>query len=242
MERAPLKPFGVTPPVVAGCPSRRSVCPTTSGLELRRLRQKRSLITTTGASPDLSSSAPSTRPICDGTPSTEKIICGNQLPEDALRFGIPVILESDIERNSGLNCGNPAEQALLIPILFDGVIRDRLFRHHQTFSIRRCRQLPKDRLPFRAEQVRGQPHSESHGNNAHQREAWRLDQSPHRIPHIAALSLRYPSGTRTAMSATRRISPMAPCLLAMSPDDVLAELHHLGAVGHFEFLRKCPCQ
>ena len=25
-------------------------------------------------------------------------------------------------------------------------------------------------------------------------------------------------------------------------DDVLAELHHLGAVGHFEFLRKCPCQ
>src|SRR5580658_1590920 len=100
-----------------------------------------------------------------------KIIGRYKLAEDALRLRIPSTLKDYIERDADLKCGDSGEQVLLLPKLLDVVIGYRLFRHHQFFGVRRCRQITEQQRPFRAVYVCRQPNTESHRKDAHQREA-----------------------------------------------------------------------
>jgi hypothetical protein len=100
--------------------------------------------------PDQRSHADGSRTLPGVGPRARKNNPLTQVAQDAFGFRIQIALERDIEGDAGLERSDPGEQALLLPILLDVVVRHRdeitirrLLKHHQVFGIRRCRQITK---------------------------------------------------------------------------------------------------
>ena len=113
----PKKSASPMPTMVASCPFTRSERPTARGSESRRVRQKRSLITTTGASPGLSRSGLSTRPCAAWMPSTEKYSGDTRCPETRAAFS-PSEHSAEDGRDKSGSAGeeiNPVAIAFEIP-------------------------------------------------------------------------------------------------------------------------------
>jgi len=175
-----------------------------------------------------------------------KIVGGYKLSKDTLGFAIQIAFERDVEWDAGLECSDPREQALLLTILLDVVVRHRgeitirrLLKHHQVLGMRRSWKITEQQLPFRAVHVCRQPNSESHRNNADQREAGRLDQRSPCITHVAAHFAQVFERHAHGDVCDEPYQPGGSMPLGNFFHDVLPELHHLWAIGQFELVRKC---